>query len=167
MESMLGGGTPIVLRAIGVVHSPFTTLQGMPIQAAASRATGTIEVHEEFAAGLTDLDGFDHLIVLYRFHLAGNEALSVKPFLDDVERGVFATRAPIRPNRIGLSVVRLERVDGRILHIGNVDMVAGTPVLDIKPYVPAFDYPGSGGRVGWFESRLANLAATRADDRMR
>jgi len=166
MESTLGDGAPIVLRAIGVVRSPFTTPQGMPIQAAASGATGTIEVHEEFAAGLADLDGFDHLIVLYRFHLAGNEALSVKPFLDDVERGVFATRAPVRPNRIGLSVVRLERVSGRTLHIGNVDMVSGTPVLDIKPYVPAFDYPGSAVRVGWFEGKLGKLAATRADDRM-
>ncbi len=166
MESE-GQRCDIQLRAIGVVHSRFAVPEGMPIQAVASEAVGTIEVFEEFAAGLADIEGFDHLIVLYRFHLARGESLSVKPFLDDVERGVFATRAPMRPNHMGLSIVRLERVEGCVLHIGNVDMVSGTPVLDIKPYVPAFDQPRGGGRVGWFESRLGNLATTRADGRMR
>lgn len=167
MESSEQAVAQIVLRPIGVVHSSFTSLEGMPIQAAASEATGTIEVYPEFVEGLADLDGFDHLIVLYRFHLAARELLSVTPFLDDVERGVFATRAPIRPNRIGLSVVRLERIAGRVLHIANVDMASGTPVLDIKPYVPAFDFPGKDGRIGWFEATLGKLATTRADDRMR
>lgn len=157
----------IVLRSIGVVSSPFTSPQGMPIQAAASEAEGTIEVHTEFAEGLADLDGFDHLIVLYRFHLAASESLRVTPFLDDVQRGVFATRAPVRPNHIGLSVVKLLRVAGNVLHIGNVDMVSGTPVIDIKPYVPAFDYPGGDGRIGWFAGKLGNVGAMRADDRMR
>src|SRR5262245_48057306 len=129
----------IVVKPIGVVRSPFVVPQGMPIQAAGSEALGTIEIDPRYAQGWVDVDGFDHLIVLYRFHLIQAESLRVKPFLDDTEHGVFATRAPVRPNRIGLSVVRLLRVEGNVLHIGNVDMVSGTPVIDIKPYVPAFD----------------------------
>ena len=125
-----------------------------------------MEVYPQFLDGLRDLEGFDHLILLYQFHLTNKELLRVTPFLDDVERGVFATRAPTRPNRIGLSVVRLLGIVGNRLDIGNVDMVSGTPVLDIKPYVPAFDSPAP-GRIGWFEGRLDTAATMRADDRMR
>lgn len=155
-----------MLRPIGIVHSPFDRVEGMPIQAAASDAAGHVEVFPAFAAGLRDLDGFDHVVLLYRFHLCPAEKLEVTPFLDKTPRGVFATRAPARPNRLGLSVVRLVGVRGTRLDIEGVDVVSGTPLLDIKPYVPAFDVR-VGGRIGWLAGRIDDLAATRSDDRMR
>jgi tRNA-Thr(GGU) m(6)t(6)A37 methyltransferase TsaA len=156
----------IALKPIGVVRSPFSTPEGMPIQASASEAVGSIEVFEEYVEGLRDIEGFDHIIVLYRFHLSQSERLRVTPFLDSLERGVFATRAPSRPNRVGLSVVKLLSLSGRMLSIGNVDMVDGTPVIDIKPYVPAFDHRNA-QRIGWFAGRLDQVSTTKSDDRMR
>src|SRR5262245_10966537 len=117
----------ISIRPIGIVRSPFATPEGMPIQAAFSDAVGTVEICDAYVDGLRDVDGFDYLIVLYHFHLATKELLRVTPFLDSEPRGVFATRAPARPNRLGLSVVRLLKVEGNVLTIGNVDMVSGTP----------------------------------------
>jgi tRNA-Thr(GGU) m(6)t(6)A37 methyltransferase TsaA len=155
-----------MLEPIGIVRSGFSVPEGMPIQAAHSVARGTVEIHRPYVEGLRDLDGFDHLIILYQFHLASREALTVIPFLDDQERGVFATRAPARPNRIGVSVVRLLGVTANRLDIANVDMVTGTPVLDIKPYVPDFDSPVP-GRIGWFAGKMERAAAMRADNRMR
>ena len=103
----------IVFRPIGIVHSPFKEPTGTPIQPSAARETpGSVEILPEYREGLQDLEGFSHLILLYYFHLARGFSLKVKPFLDDTERGLFATRAPARPNPIGLSIVRLERVDG-------------------------------------------------------
>jgi tRNA (adenine37-N6)-methyltransferase len=157
---------PIFIEPVGVIRTEYVSPEGMPIQAAHSVSLGSVEVYSQFLDGLRDLEGFDHLILLYQFHLTNKELLRVTPFLDDVERGVFATRAPTRPNRIGLSVVRLLGIVGNRLEIGNVDMVSGTPVIDIKPYVPAFDSPDP-GRIGWFEGRLDKAAAMRADDRMR
>jgi tRNA (adenine37-N6)-methyltransferase len=156
----------ILIHPIGVVHSPFLTPEGLPIQAASSEISGTIEIYPDYIDGVRDLDGFDHLILLYRFHLATKESLRVTPFLDDEPRGVFATRAPTRPNRIGLSIVQLLKVTGNVLDIGNVDIVSGTPVIDIKPYVPAFDTRAP-GRIGWFAGKLDRIASVRADDRMR
>jgi len=156
----------IVIEPIGIVRSPFTSTEGMPIQAVASTARGQIEIHPQYREGLRDLDGFDYLIVLYRFHLAQKESLSVTPFLDAQPRGVFATRAPTRPNRLGLSVVRLLKIDGSVLEVEQVDMVDGTPVVDLKPYLPAFD-DRPAVRLGWFAGRLEALDAARADGRMR
>jgi tRNA (adenine37-N6)-methyltransferase len=156
----------ISITPIGIVHSPFAGPEGMPIQAALSEAVGTLEIYAEYVDGLRDIAGFDFLILLYHFHLTSKESLRVTPFLDDESRGVFATRAPTRPNRIGLSVVRLFNVTGNMLDIGNIDMVSGTPVIDIKPYVPAFD-SRTGCRVGWFTGKLDHAATVRADDRMR
>jgi tRNA (adenine37-N6)-methyltransferase len=156
----------IVLRAIGVVRSRFATPEGVPIQTAgAPEETGEIEVHAEFEAGLRDIEGFDYLIVLTHLHLCTQERLEVVPFLDDSSHGVFATRAPARPNRIGLSIVRLRAVDGRVLRFSGNDMVDGTPVLDIKPYVPRFDVRAT-ERIGWFGPRLGALEHARADGRM-
>ena len=138
----------------------------MPIQAAFSDAVGTLEIYPEYVDGLRDIEGFDYLILLYQFHVATKESLRVTPFLDDETRGVFATRAPTRPNRIGFSIVRLLKVTGNILEIGNVDMVSGTPIIDIKPFVPAFDCR-DGGRIGWFAGKVDRATATRADGRMR
>ena len=157
---------PISIEPVGVIRSEYASPDAMPIQAAHSVSLGSVEIYPRYIDGLRDLEGFDHLILLYQFHLTNKELLRVTPFLDNVQRGVFATRAPTRPNRIGLSVVRLFGIAGTTLEIGNVDMVSGTPVIDIKPYVPAFDSPAP-GRIGWFEGRLDKAATMRADDRMR
>jgi tRNA-Thr(GGU) m(6)t(6)A37 methyltransferase TsaA len=152
-------------KAIGVVHSPFKEPKNVPIQAAASKGTeGTIEVYPQYAEGLTDLDGFSHIILLYHLHLVRGSSLMVKPFLDDKLRGVFATRAPARPNRIGFSVVRLERIEGNVVHIRDLDVVEGTPVLDIKPYIPAFDCVKA-EKIGWFTDKIDKLDAALDDGR--
>jgi len=156
----------ISVTPIGVLHSPYQTPEGMPIQAAFSDAIGTLEIYADYVEGLRDLAGFEYLILLYRFHLALNEPLRVKPFLDDEPRGVFATRAPTRPNRIGLSVVRLLGIRGNLLDLGDVDIVSGTPVIDIKPYVPVFDSRPD-CRIGWYAGKLDRAQSFRADDRMR
>jgi len=141
------------VRPIGLIHSPFTSPSGMPIQAARSEAIGRVEVYPEYAPGLEDVDGFSHIILVYWFHRAKDFSLSVRPFLDDQPRGLFAVRYPARPNPIGLSVVELVAVDGCILHVQGVDVLDGTPLLDIKPFVPAFDHR-EGARVGWLNGRV-------------
>ena len=130
----------ITYNPIGVIHSPFKDIKGMPIQPAGAKGiAGTIEIKPEYVDGLQDIEGFSHIILIYHFHLAKGYSLKVKPFLDENLRGVFATRAPRRPNHIGISVVKLVRVEDTILHIEDIDIVDGTPLLDIKPYVPEFD----------------------------
>lgn len=152
-------------KPIGTIHSPFTETQGMPIQPAGARdARGTIEVWPEYRAGLADLDGFSHIVLLYHFHRSEGFKLRVVPFMDTVERGLFATRAPRRPNPIGLSVVELEKVEGGVLHIRGVDILDGTPLLDIKPWVPAFDQPTE-VRTGWLEQAAGGVEKASADDR--
>lgn len=154
-------------RPIGIIHSPFTEPRGMPIQPAGARGVaGTVEVFEDFRAGLADLDGFSHVILLYHFHRSEGFSLSVVPFLDAQARGVFATRAPRRPNPIGLSVVRLCGIDGGVMRIENVDVLDGTPLLDIKPYVPQFD-AAEDVRIGWLEAAGEGAAKKRSDDRFR
>ncbi|MFT3801413.1 MAG: tRNA (N6-threonylcarbamoyladenosine(37)-N6)-methyltransferase TrmO [Burkholderiaceae bacterium] len=151
--------------AIGLIRSPHPTPEGAPIQASAAHgARGTIEIFEPYVAGLADLDGFSHLILIYHFHLGRREELTVMPFLDSRRRGVFATRSPARPNRIGLSIVRLLHVDGARIEIADVDVVDGTPLIDIKPYVPAFD-ERTATSIGWFAGRVDAAPATRADGR--
>ncbi len=155
----------MILKPIGTIHSPFTNLKGMPIQpTGASGVKGTVEVFEEYADGLLDLDGFSHIILLYQFHRSDGFKLRVVPFMDTVQRGIFATRAPKRPNAIGLSIVQLEKIEGRILHIEGVDILDGTPVVDIKPYVPDFDYPEN-VRAGWLDSSPKAVTEKRSDDR--
>jgi tRNA (adenine37-N6)-methyltransferase len=157
--------TEIVFRPIGTVHSPFKEPPGTPIQpGAAAGVQGLVEVFPEYREGLADLEGFSHLILLYYFHLAQGFALRVKPFLDEQQRGLFATRAPARPNPIGLSIVRLERVEGTRLSIREVDIVDGTPLLDIKPYVPRFDRR-DGATSGWLAENLDRLENARDDGR--
>lgn len=139
------------LKPIGIVHSPFKEATGTPIQASMARGTlGTIEVVPTFADGLKDLDGFDRIWLLYWFDRAAAPKLIVTPYLDDQPHGVFATRAPARPNPIGMSAVRLLRMEGGTLHVADVDILDGTPLLDIKPYVPRFDHL-SAERTGWLQ----------------
>ncbi len=150
---------------IGVIHSPFKDIKGMPIQTAGARGVaGTVKIEPRYGDGLKDLQGFSHIFLIYHFHLSQEYSLMVKPFLDDTLRGVFATRAPRRPNTIGLSVVRLVRVEGCTLHIEDVDIVDGTPLLDIKPYVPEFDVRKV-ERIGWLANRVDRAAEMEADER--
>ena len=140
---------PITLRPIGIIRSPHRDPAGTPIQPRyAEGAVGRAELLPEYAEGLQDIDGFSHLHVLYFMHRAGAVRLMVKPYLQDTLRGVFATRAPARPNPIGLSIVRLVGRSGSVLHLADVDMLDGTPLLDIKPYVPRFDCRREAGG-GW------------------
>jgi tRNA-Thr(GGU) m(6)t(6)A37 methyltransferase TsaA len=140
------------VQAIGIIRSPFITRAGMPIQASRSDAVGEVLVHPEYEAGPKDLDGFSHIILVYWFHQAKEFSLMVQPFLDKQSRGLFATQYPARPNRIGLSVVELTAVEGCTLHVRGVDVLDATPLLDIKPFVPAFDHR-EGARVGWLAGR--------------
>lgn len=157
----------IEFHPIGIIHTPFTKLEGMPIQpTGAVGVKGTVEVFEEYRAGLKDLDGFSHIILLYHFHRSQGFNLHVVPFLDSEMRGLFATRAPKRPNPIGLSVVQLDTVINGILHIRNVDMLDGTPLLDIKPYVPEFDAQLQ-ARAGWLERTGKAAARKKSDDRFK
>ncbi len=130
----------ITYRPIGVIRSGHIDAQETPIQPIyAKGCKGHAEIFPEFAAGLCDLDGFSHVYLIYHFHRADSTKLMVKPFLQDVERGMFATRAPCRPNTIGLSVVELVRREGNVLYFDRVDILDGTPLLDIKPYTAQFD----------------------------
>jgi len=154
-------------RPIGTIHSPFTDIAGMPIQPSGARGVkGTIELDQDLTGGLADLEGFSRIILLYALHRCTGYSLKVTPFLDPEPRGVFATRSPRRPNAIGLSVARLTGINGCVLSIEDVDVLDGTPLLDIKPYVSAFDsYPDE--RCGWLEPVAHNAKHTRSDDRFR
>lgn len=150
---------------IGIIQSPFKELEGMPIQpAGAEDVEGRILLDEAYLEGLSDLGGFSHIILLYWFHRSKGYSLKVKPFLDDEFRGLFATRAPRRPNPIGLSVVRLLKIEQNVLYIRGVDVVDGTPLLDIKPYVPTFDAVEALS-TGWLEKNAQKSETIRSDDR--
>jgi len=157
---------PISYRPIGVIRSPYTDPAETPIQPRYARGIeGRVVIDPPFEEGLDDLDGFSHIVLLYHLHRAGPYRLKVVPFLDDVPRGVFATRAPSRPNPIGMSVVRLLRREGRVLHIADVDVLDGTPLLDIKPHIERFGVDG-GVRSGW-QSGVDEADAERRGRRLR
>ena len=157
----------IEYQPIGIIRTPFRDIEGMPIQPPGGRGTtGTVEVLPAFRDGLADLDGFSHVILLYHLHRSEGFDLEVVPFLDARRHGVFATRAPKRPNPIGLSIVKLVRIEQNILHIENVDILDETPLLDIKPYVPEFDQPGV-AQVGWLEQSTGRVQSKRSDGRFR
>ena len=140
----------------------------MPVQpTGADGFAGRIELRADLVEGLRDLDGFSHIIVLYRFHRAAAPVLTVTPFLDPQPRGLFSTRAPCRPNPIGLSILKLTRIDGATLFVDNVDILDGTPLLDIKPYVPAFDRPSAPVRSGWLGKDEKQVTTIRSDDRFK
>ena len=140
------------MQPIGIIHSPFAEKEETPIQPSRSQAIGSVEVYPEFMDGLKDLDGFSHIIIFYVFHQSSGFSLRIKPFLDDQERGLFATRYPARPNPIGISVVELKFVRDNYLTVEGIDVLDGTPLLDIKPYVPDFDMRME-TRTGWYETR--------------
>jgi len=155
----------IKYKPIGVIHSSFKEAKGVPIQSAAAEGiSGTVEVLPQYAKGLKDIDGFSHLILIYHFHLSRRVSLEAKPYMDNEERGVFAIRGPSRPNPIGVSVVRLVSIERNTLHIQDVDIVDGTPLLDIKPYVPEFD-TREAVKIGWLEKRIHKLPKLKDDGR--
>jgi tRNA-Thr(GGU) m(6)t(6)A37 methyltransferase TsaA len=157
----------IKYNPIGIIRSPHKGIKGMPIQPSGARGIGgTVEVKKKYAAGLKDLDGFEYIILLYHFHRSKGYELEVKPFLDDSLRGVFATRAPKRPNPIGMSIVRLLKVRDNILNIEDVDILDGTPLLDIKPYVPGFDVRRTEA-IGWLSRKADKASKMKADGRFR
>lgn len=140
------------IKPIGIIHSPFKSKQETPIQPFRSKASGEIEVFREYERGLDDIESFSHLVLIYKFHRSRGFSLKVKPVMDDRLRGLFATRAPRRPNQIGLSVVKLIRRRGNILFVNGIDVIDGTPLLDIKPYVPEFN-SGEEVRTCWTAGR--------------
>jgi tRNA-Thr(GGU) m(6)t(6)A37 methyltransferase TsaA len=155
----------IKYKPIGIIHSPFKEPKGTPIQPAGAKGTnGTVEIFPAYAEGLKDIEGFSHIILLYHFHLSKESELIVKPYMDKESHGVFAMRGPSRPNPIGISVVCLIRVEGNMLHIQDVDIVDGTPLLDVKPYIPEFDIREV-QRIGWLERNVHKLSTSKDDGR--
>ncbi len=157
----------ITFNPIGIIHSPFKELGNMPIQPKGGEGIkGSVELFDEFADGLLDIEGFSHIILLFHCHLSDGFKLQAKPFLEDVKHGVFAIRAPKRPNSIGMSIVQLLSRKENILEIENLDIVDGTPLLDIKPYIPDFDaYPDA--VAGWIEKHKGKVGKHRSDDRFK
>lgn len=159
--------SPVTYTPIGIIHSPFSDIAGMPIQSNGARGVrGTIEIYRDFVAGLKDLEEFSHVILIYAFHRCSGYSLEVQPFLDLQPHGIFATRAPRRPNAIGLSIVRLTGISENILEIEDVDILDGTPLLDIKPYIPAFDSYCE-AKAGWYDRVSHNAISVRSDERFR
>jgi len=155
----------IIFNPIGIIRSPHKRPSGTPIQPSAARdIEGVVEVFKEYEKGLKDLEGFSHIILIYFFHLSKKFSLEVIPFMDDVPRGLFATRSPSRPNPIGLSVVRLGRVSGSSLYIKDIDIVDGTPLLDIKPFVGEFD-SSDDLKKGWLDKNIRKLPHSTDDGR--
>jgi tRNA-Thr(GGU) m(6)t(6)A37 methyltransferase TsaA len=152
-------------RPIGRIHTPFKRREGTPIQPIGGVGVeAEVEIFPEYVEGLQDLDGFSHIILLYHCHLSTAYRLKVRPFLDDVERGLFATRAPARPNPIGLSVVRLIQIEQATLSVRDIDIIDKTPLLDIKPYVPDFDVRKA-AKTGWLGNKAANAKKMTDDGR--
>lgn len=155
----------ITLNPIGIIRTPFTAREGMPIQpSGANGIKGYIELNEALVPGLQDLDGFSHIMLIYLFHQSSGYELLTTPFLDQTQHGVFATRVPRRPNPIGFSIVKLLEISGNILNIEEVDMLDGTPLLDIKPYVPDFDVRAM-AKCGWTKGKTSRLSEFRSDGR--
>jgi len=147
---------PITIKPIGVIHTPYKTKEGMPIQGAfEEKVRGTVEVFQEYKEGLKDVEGFSHLILVYYFNRAKEEKLVGTPFLEDDVHGIFAIRGPMRPNHIGISIVEVNKVEDNIITFSEVDILDGTPLLDIKPYVAYFD-SRKNTKSGWLEKHFKN-----------
>lgn len=156
----------MICHPIGVLRTPYKRLSDMPIQPAGAKGVyGHIVLNPELSDGLKDLDGFSHVFVLYSFHQTAEAQLQVVPFLDDKPHGVFATRAPCRPNPVGLSLLRLHKINRNVLELEGVDMLDNTPLLDIKPYVLDFDMPTGHIRSGWLRDAETIAREARSDQR--
>jgi len=157
---------PIILEPIGVIHSPHINIEGMPVQpTGAVGFEGTVEIDEKYAEGLKDLEGFSHIILIYQFHKVQGYVLQLVPFMDTKPHGVFATRAPKRPNKIGFSIVPLKKIEKNILYFEQADMLDGTPVIDIKPFYPKYDNK-TDVKIGWLaDVDPVDITQLRSDDR--
>ncbi len=157
----------IEFKQIGTIYTPFKSREGMPIQSNGAKGVkGKIVINKEFSPGLKDLTDFSHIIVIFYFHKSIGFDLQTVPFLDTEKRGVFATRAPKRPNAIGLSVVKLLGINKNVIDIENVDMLNETPLLDIKPYIPDFDIHKV-KKSGWIENKTKALDKIKSDTRFK
>ncbi|MEI7596188.1 MAG: tRNA (N6-threonylcarbamoyladenosine(37)-N6)-methyltransferase TrmO [Bacteroidota bacterium] len=155
----------VAYKPIGIIHSPFKTLENIPIQnIGAKGVVGRIEISPEFELGLKDLNGFSHLILIYHLHLVEQSSLLVKPFMDNMERGIFATRAPVRPNPIGMTVVKLIEINNNFLTVENIDMLDQTPLLDIKPCLPMIDNVEN-IQLGWLTNKIQDFESKKSDNR--
>jgi tRNA (adenine37-N6)-methyltransferase len=155
----------VFYKPIGVIHSPFNNLEDMPIQPTSDiSGSGVVEIFPEFADGLKDLEGFSHIYLLYQFHKMHQSKLIVTPFLDKEPHGIFATRAPSRPNPIGLSLVELVRIENNLIYVERIDILNETPLLDIKPYVPEFE-DNHAIRIGWLEKVKDQIRTRKSDAR--
>jgi tRNA-Thr(GGU) m(6)t(6)A37 methyltransferase TsaA len=155
----------IKYNPIGIIHSPFKQPEGTPIQpTGAKNIGGTVELFSEYVDGLKDLEGFSHIILIYHFHLSKEAPLKVKPYMDSKVHGIFAMRGPSRPNPIGMSIVRLIRIEENNLYIQDIDIIDGTPLLDIKPYVPEFDIREV-EKIGWLEKNMSKLSRSKDNGR--
>ncbi len=144
----------ITLEPIGIIHSPYQKKEDIPIQGAFKpEGVEAIEIFEKYVEGLKDVEGFSHLLIIYFFHKLKDFSLMAKPFLEDKLHGIFAIRSPHRPNHLGVSVVKLIERKGNLLKIGEIDVFDGTPLLDIKPYVPQFDQRKD-VKIGWLEKHI-------------
>jgi tRNA-Thr(GGU) m(6)t(6)A37 methyltransferase TsaA len=157
----------IIYRPIGIIHSPFNSLEDMPIQPTSDiSGSGTVEIFPQFIDGLKDLEGFSHIYLLYHFHKMRQPNLIVTPFLDKEPRGIFATRAPSRPNPIGLSLVELIRIENNLIYVERLDVLNETPLLDVKPYVPEFEHAHN-VRIGWLEQAKGQVQTRKSDTRFK
>jgi tRNA-Thr(GGU) m(6)t(6)A37 methyltransferase TsaA len=157
----------VVYKPIGIIHSPFNNLEEMPIQPSSDASRpGTVEIYPEFVDGLKDLEGFSHIYLIYHLHKVNKSRLVVTPFLDKEPHGIFATRAPSRPNPIGLSLVKIVGLEGNLIHVDQVDVLDGTPLLDIKPYVPEFENVDF-VQIGWLEKAKGQIRSRKSDDRFK
>jgi tRNA-Thr(GGU) m(6)t(6)A37 methyltransferase TsaA len=142
------------IKQIGVIHTSFNDMKDVPIQGIFKPdGKGIVEVFSEYQEGLKDIESFSHIILLYYFHLVKELVLQRKPFLDDKEHGIFSIRAPNRPNPIGLSIVKLLEIKENKLFVSEIDMIDGTPLIDIKPYVPDFDVRIDATK-GWLKDKI-------------
>ncbi|HIC95637.1 TPA: tRNA (N6-threonylcarbamoyladenosine(37)-N6)-methyltransferase TrmO [Candidatus Bipolaricaulota bacterium] len=146
----------VELKPIGIIHTPHRRIEDVPVQPCMSKYMGEIEVNQEYQEGLKDIEGFSHIIVLYLFHKSQGYSLLVKPFLDDKPHGLFATRYPERPNPIGISTVKLLEREGGVLKVLGIDVLDGTPLIDIKPHVPEFDCWDEEAKIGWLEGKISS-----------
>jgi len=157
----------IIYRPIGIIHSPFNSLEDMPIQPTSDiSGSGTVEIFPQLIDGLKDMEGFSHIYLLYHFHKMRKLNLIVTPFLDKEPRGIFATRAPSRPNPIGLSLVDLVRLENNLIYVDRLDVLNETPLLDVKPYVPDFE-PIPNVRIGWLEQAKGQIQTRKSDTRFK
>ena len=159
----------IELESKETIHTNLKEIKGMPIQPTGAKGIkGKIIIKDKYADGLKDLEGFSHIHLLYLLHKINSYSLEVKPFMDTKTHGIFATRSPKRPNRIGMSVVKLIKIKKNIIHIENVDMLNETPLLDIKPYVPQlYEDTINELKIGWFESKYQKAKTQKSDDRFK